>query len=90
MKIELTEGCICDSFEIDGKTLDEFSVEELKEILVKVTNKIVSNTKIDDSTRYKYHSVLYNMTQQFYDEYNCDKTPCECCGDYVETSIMHI
>lgn len=39
MKIILTEGCVCDSLTIDSKEANEYSNEELKDIIKKILDK---------------------------------------------------
>jgi hypothetical protein len=35
MKVELVQGCVCDSFEVDGKSVTDFSTQEVKDLLKK-------------------------------------------------------
>lgn len=89
MKLELVEGCICDSFEVDGKPIMDVTVKELKDIFKKVTDKI-NTIEISDENRYKLEHNLWNLVEDFADEYISDGEPCGCCGDYVTTSIMNL
>jgi hypothetical protein len=90
MKLELTEGCICDSFTADGKDIDLMSESELKNILKEVVAKITTSSKSDGSTKYELMSVLRDIVSRCYDEYKSDKEPCECCGDWVDTYTMNV
>lgn len=90
MKLELIEGCIWDSFTVDGKDIDLMSESELKDILKAVVAKITTSSKSNDSTKYELLSVLRDVVSRFYDEYKGDDKPCECCGDWVDTYIMNV
>lgn len=35
MKVELVQGCTCDAYDVDGKSVVDFSTQELKELLQK-------------------------------------------------------
>lgn len=35
MKVELVQGCTCDAYDVDGKSVVNFSTQELKELLKK-------------------------------------------------------
>lgn len=39
---------------------------------------------------YDLYNLAYHITEHFYDDYNMDDEPCDCCGDYVETYTMEI
>lgn len=87
MKIELVQGCIAYSFEIDGATIYDCSMEDLKDALSKVTAHVLSKTKNED--KYKLQDVIHNLVELFGD-CECDGIPCECCGDFVETYTLEI
>lgn len=90
MKLELTEGCICDSFTADGKDINSMSGQELKDILKAVVAKI-TNTKYEDENKVSHlQTILRDIVSLYYDEYEIDDEPCECCGDFVETSKMEV
>jgi hypothetical protein len=90
MKLELTEGCICDSFTADGKDINSMSGQELKEILKAVVAKI-TNTKYEDENKVSYlQTILRDIVSLYYDEYEIDDEPCDCCGDFVETYTMTV
>jgi hypothetical protein len=90
MKLELTEGCICDSFTADGKFINTLSEKELKDILKAVVAKITTTKYEDENTVYYLQNILYEIVSRFYDEYESDDEPCECCGDFVETFKMEV
>lgn len=90
MKLELTEGCICDSFTADGKHINSMSEKELKDILKAVVAKITTTKYEDENTVYYLQNILYEIVSRFYDEYESDDEPCECCGDFVETFKMEV
>lgn len=89
MKLEVVEGCICTSFEADGKPISDMSAKEVKDIFKKVTEKI-NSTQITEENKYKLQNILWTLVEEFADEYISDSKPCDCCGDYVTTSIMNI
>jgi hypothetical protein len=90
MKLELTEGCICDSFTADGKDINSMSGQELKDILKAVVAKI-TNTKYEDENKVFYlQTILRDIVSLYYDEYEIDDEPCDCCGDFVETYTMTV
>lgn len=90
MKLELTEGCICDSFTADGKDINSMSGQELKDILKAVVAKI-TNTKYEDENKVSHlQTILRDIVSLYYDEYDIDDEPCECCGDWVETYTMDV
>lgn len=90
MKLKITEGCICDSFTADGKDIDSLSEQELKDILKAAVAKITNTEYEDEKIIYCLQNTLYEIASRFYDEYECDGKPCECCGDYVETFKMEV
>jgi hypothetical protein len=90
MKLELTEGCICDSFTADGKDINSMSGQELKDILKAVVAKI-TNTKYEDENKVSYlQTILRDIVSLYYDEYEIDDEPCDCCGDFIDTYTMTV
>lgn len=94
MKLELTEGCICNSFTdrftADGKDINSMSEKELKDILKAVVEKIINTKYEDENTVYYLQNTLKDIVSLFCDECKSDDEPCECCGDFVETFKMEI
>jgi hypothetical protein len=90
MKLKITEGCICDSFTADGKDINSMSGQELKDILKAVVAKI-TNTKYEDENKVSYlQTILRDIVSLYYDEYEIDDEPCECCGDFIDTYTMTV
>ena len=87
MKIEATNGCTAFSFEIDGKSINELTADELKDALTKATSYVVR--KADDECVSDLQIAIRNLVELFGD-CECDGIPCECCGDFVETYTMEI
>lgn len=87
MKIEIVEGCIGDSFEIDGKNILDCTLEELKDALDKVTKYALSIA--DESKMYALQEAIRTLTEDF-GEYESPDEPCECCGDFIETYTLEI
>jgi len=75
MTIKMVRGCICDSLCIDGKEEIDMTDEERQVVL----NTILERLKPQD-----LNYVLQVLVKTFGD-YVCDDSPCETCGDYVET-----
>lgn len=87
MKIEVVNGCTAYSFEIDGTPICDCTIDELKDALTKATAYVVS--KADDERVSDLQIAIRNLVELFGD-CECDDIPCECCGDFVETSVMEI
>lgn len=84
MKLELTEGCDCSSFEADGEPIHKMSTEDIKDIVRKQVDVALQTDEWNT-----LYALAYWMMQNFYDLYE-SSGPCECCGDYVETYTMEI
>ena len=66
------------------------SEKELKDILEVVVAKITS-TKYEDENKISHlQYILRDIVVLFYDEYESDDEPCECCGDFVGTYTMDV
>jgi hypothetical protein len=89
MKLELTEGCICDSFEVDGNPIKDCDESQLKHLLILATQKICCKEFTPDQRGLAAH-ILREMVEDFSDTYKCSDEPCEFCGDYVETYTMEV
>jgi hypothetical protein len=81
MKIKLTEGCICNSLEIDGVEEIDLTDEQREKILEKVCKEIKPKN---------LNHLLRYLVCEYAQEYHCDSEPCECCGDYVEEYVWTI
>lgn len=75
------------SFEIDGKTIHDCTIDEMKDALTKATAYVVG--KADDERVSDLQTVLRNLVELFGD-CECSEDACECCGDFVETYTMEI
>ena len=78
-KIHVSEGCVHWYYEINDKTLDEYTPAEQRAIL----HQLIDMCSDED---------IYNMTQEamksaceVHGKYEFDDKPCECCGDYTYT-----
>lgn len=80
MKIILTRGCICGSLEIDGEELTNMTLKQKKEALMKILDSLDSEDL----------DLVFSELTMCFGDYDCDKEPCECCGDYVETYTWEI
>lgn len=90
MKLKIIKGCVCDRFTVDGKDIDSLNEKELKDILKAAVTKITTTKYEDENTVYYLQNILYEIVSRFYDEYESDDEPCECCGDFVETFKMEV
>ena len=86
MKIELVQGCICDSFEIDGKPVIEMSVDELKTAFSKVYEYIM---QLPQENSYDLQTALYNLVSTFAPCEHSEE-PCDCCGDFIDTYTLEL
>ena len=87
MKIEIIQGCICDSFEIDGKPIHDCTIDELKDALTKSYDYVVRNA--DDERVSNLQIAIRNLVELFGD-CECSDDACECCGDFIETYKLEI
>lgn len=86
MKIELVQGCICDSFQIDGQPVYDMSVEELKTAFSKVSDYIM---QLQQENSYDLQSALYNLVSTF-SPCEHSEEPCECCGDFIDFYTLEL
>lgn len=90
MRIELTQGCICDSFTANDIPMIDMSTDELKDILQRVVKKVVSKTDMDEWKKSYLQDAIRVLVEDFPDEYESSDEPCDCCGDWVETYYMEV
>lgn len=84
MKVELVQGCTCDSYDVDGKSVVDFSTQELKELLNKQFESVLQQD--DWSALYR---LSYYITEEFSDHLDVSE-PCECCGDPTWTYTTNL
>mgnify|MGYP003549277358 FL=1 len=89
MKLELTEGCICDSFEVDGKPIMDCNESQLKQMLTLTTQKICSK-EFAPHHRYFARVILRKMVKHFHDTLEYSYEHCEYCGNNIETYTMDV
>lgn len=87
MKIELTQGCICDGFYADDERIIDMSIEELKDIFTQLTD-YVKGLPLEDK-KFALYEAIYNIIELFAQHETSDE-PCECCGDFIETYTLEI
>jgi hypothetical protein len=87
MKIEITNGCMAYDFEIDGKSIHDCTINELKDALTKANSYAVN--KANDESVCDLQTAIRNLVELFGD-CECDGIPCECCGDFVETYTLEL
>ena len=74
MKVEYYDGCTTTGVSIDNKPLVDLSIEEQKDVLLKVLNSLKNPT-------YSIQQFLISATEEE-EEYE-DLGMCEQCGDYI-------
>lgn len=81
MKLEYTEGCICNSLTIDGVETIDLPQSTVKEALHKLIDK-----ESDLGT------LQYILTQfiEHLGTYTSSDEPCGCCGDYIDNYKLEI
>lgn len=90
MKIELVQGCIAYRFDADGKPMMDMSEGELKDILIKVVNKVTQRTELTEGQKSYLYDAIMLLVEDFPDRCLYSDEPCECCGDWIETYTMEI
>ena len=90
MKIEIVRGCIADRFDVDGKPMMDMSEEELKDILLRVVNKVTQRENMDEWKKAYLRDAIRLLVEDFYDTYESSDEPCDCCGDWVETYTLEL
>lgn len=87
MNIEVVNGCMACSFEIDGKPIHDCTIDELKDALTKATAYVVS--KANDE-RVRYLQIAIRDLVELFGDCECSEDACECCGDFIETYTLEI
>lgn len=83
MKFKLIKGCVCDSLTVDGVEVVDMDDSQRKKIIKALFKWYMAHPDaIGDLVE---HSI-----ETYYDKYESDSIPCECCGDYVETITWEI
>ena len=84
MKIFKSSGCVYGDFKIDGKHTNDYSLDDQKEILKKIFDKI-----IEEGENVNEYAWLIEDLLDYVKPLTCDidEEPCEQCGDtYMETT----
>ena len=84
MRIELKQGCVCDSLTIDGKEEINLTDDERAKVWYTVCDYLISNGK------HEHLNELLQFMAIRYGEYHIGDKPCECCGDIIETYTMKL
>lgn len=80
MKIEITQGCISDSFYVDNDPVRDMALEELQDILTTIINRSINKNDLE--------SLLYYYVESN-GEYE-DLGRCDECGDYISRYTLEI
>lgn len=80
MILTYTDGCTCTGFDIDGKKLEEFTMEEKKNIMNSLMDKYGNERNINDLIM----NFVYDNGEPEY-KFHCDQ-----CGDSVYEYTMEI
>lgn len=81
MTLEFTTGCIADTTNIDGKEIIDSTVEEVRDVII----KLVSREKDLGTLQYCFMNLMESQG-----EYSCSNHPCSSCGDYISTYTLEI
>lgn len=77
----LTRGCIAYGLEINNKMANDYTEEELNDLLFILVRRLA----LDHGN----YSIIETLIET-YGIYDCDNTPCEQCGDTVETFELNL
>nr|DAF63771.1 MAG TPA: hypothetical protein [Podoviridae sp. ctz6O13] len=83
MKFNLIKGCVCDSMTADDVEMADMTEEQLLKTLDTLYNWYRKHPQ-------NVQSLVMHSIECYYDTYESDDHPCECCGDYVETMTWEI
>lgn len=83
MQIELTRGCTANSLTVDGIEEIHLTNEQRMEVKKRI-GEWISRSEVS------LNELLVLLVEHFYDDYEGDDEPCECCGDFVETYKLEI
>lgn len=72
MKLELTDGCTGDILYIDDKNIEDFNIEELKNVLFLLIERC--------QNIYTIRNIIRDYTEQFGEMEDLGR--CDQCGDY--------
>lgn len=87
MKTEIIQGCMSDSFEVNGVSINEYTLDELKNILIAVTDHVVDSATENDM--YELKTAIRNLVEMF-GKHESDDEPCDCCGDFIDTYTLDV
>lgn len=87
MNTKIIEGCMSASVEVNGVSINEYTLDELKDILIVVTDHVVDKATEDDM--YELKTAIRNLIEMF-GEHEGDDEPCDCCGDFVDTYTLDV
>lgn len=87
MNTKIIEGCMNYSFEVNGVSINEYTLKELKDILIVLTDHVVDKATEDDMCELKI--AIRNLVEIF-GERESDDEPCDCCGDFVDTYTLDV
>lgn len=80
MKLEYTDGCICDSLTVDGIETVDISINDFKKVLYQLIDR-----ETDLGT---LQSIMIKLMEQ-QGEYE-DLGHCSCCGDYITKYTLEL
>jgi hypothetical protein len=84
MDFEITLGCTCFSYTIDGTEIVDYENDDkLKEAIHALVDRCKDSSVLQDI----FSNLVMSDTST---KYECSEEPCECCGDYVENYKLKI
>ena len=84
MKIDLVEGCVCDSLTIDGVEEINLTDEQRAKTIVELLDGLKKVIKPSDLNCFLQHICMN------YGDMKCSDEPCPQCGDYVYSYHVEI
>jgi len=85
MKIEMVEGCMCDSLTIDGVEEIDMTDDARQKYIEDICEGLKKVIKPNELNYFLQHVAYnYGKSKRLYDE------PCSCCGDYVYSYTLEI
>lgn len=80
MKVIVTDGCTSYGCKVDGKDIDDLSIEEIKNVF----KKVIDATMNEDTLRQRLMDFVETAGEYEF-QYHCDQ-----CGDDVYDYIMEV
>lgn len=83
MKLHHVTGCTANSLNVDGKEEIDLTNEERIAVIDEIHKWMVRHPEC-------LNYIMQDLTGLYGESHFISDTPCECCGDYVEESILDL